>query len=290
MNKFEKAVAGRGDVCHPSRCRHASNTVVGGWRGLGPVATSVLIALSAGCVTRDAAPPPVAAQMEEQSHVTELIYRLQNFTYSDSSKYNRRWAATIKELAAIGEPAVRQLIAALDETDHDVTMQSLVFTLRVIGDARAVPAMIRALPRTATRASQDWAPFDGQVLEESEESYDLRRRDVYPLFVHGRSAHEITGALEELTGYTEGKDHLRGAEAKNAVQIARVQEERRQVAARWRSWWDEHGDEVLNRGEAVLDAEPTPDATGTAVPPIGETPISPPVETGTVIVSDDAKD
>jgi len=58
------------------------------------------------------------------------------------------YTAQIKELVDIGKPAVPALTAALDRTSRDTPMRLLGFTLRAIGDPRAVPALIRAFPKT----------------------------------------------------------------------------------------------------------------------------------------------
>jgi len=58
------------------------------------------------------------------------------------------YTAQIKELAEIGKSAVPPLAAALDRASKDTPMRLLPFTLRAIGDPRAVPALIRAVPRT----------------------------------------------------------------------------------------------------------------------------------------------
>ena len=58
------------------------------------------------------------------------------------------YARQIRQLAEIGKPAVPALTAALDKTSRDTEMRLLAFTLRAIGDPRAVPALIRAIPKT----------------------------------------------------------------------------------------------------------------------------------------------
>ena len=55
-----------------------------------------------------------------------------------------RWAPAIRTLAQIGRPAVPYLIEELDRTTEGLALGSLAFTLRAIGDPRAVPALIRA--------------------------------------------------------------------------------------------------------------------------------------------------
>jgi hypothetical protein len=53
------------------------------------------------------------------------------------------YTGQIRDLVQIGKPAIPALTAALDRTKRDSPMRLLAFTLRAIGDARAVPALIR---------------------------------------------------------------------------------------------------------------------------------------------------
>src|SRR5262249_34027941 len=65
------------------------------------------------------------------------------------------YTGQMKEVADIGKPAVPALAAALDRTSRDTSMRLLGFTLRAIGDPRAVPALIRALPKTLLPPGSD---------------------------------------------------------------------------------------------------------------------------------------
>src|SRR6476646_1080110 len=65
------------------------------------------------------------------------------------------YAGQIRELVEIGKPAVPKLTAALDGTSRDTQMRLLAFTLRAIGDPRAVPALIRTFPRTLLPPGSD---------------------------------------------------------------------------------------------------------------------------------------
>ncbi|MEM9644548.1 MAG: carboxypeptidase regulatory-like domain-containing protein, partial [Planctomycetota bacterium] len=58
------------------------------------------------------------------------------------------WCLLIKELHDIGEPAVMPLCRELESTDQQLMLRRISFALRAIGDARAVPALIRSLPKT----------------------------------------------------------------------------------------------------------------------------------------------
>ena len=58
----------------------------------------------------------------------------------------------MRELVAVGGNAVPQLCAELDLTTEDRMLRRLAFALRAIGDPPAIPALIRAIPRTLVPA------------------------------------------------------------------------------------------------------------------------------------------
>jgi len=77
--------------------------------------------------------------------VHELIYVLRLHRVFDRTD---EWAGAVRELTEIGPAAVPELVRELEATDRDATLRALGFTLRAIGDRRAVPFLIRAIPKT----------------------------------------------------------------------------------------------------------------------------------------------
>ena len=71
--------------------------------------------------------------------IAEAIAVLRTTDIRDS----KRWAKAAFDLVQIGKPAVPALIEELDRTTENRPLRSLGFTLRAIGDPRAVPALIR---------------------------------------------------------------------------------------------------------------------------------------------------
>ena len=153
------------------------------------------------------------------------------------------YAAQIKELVEIGKPAVPALAAALDRTTRDTPMRLLPFTLRAIGDPRAVPALIRALPKTLLPPGSDCGMSVGNAellkfmqandLEGSSGNHRARRD-----FGMGRPVRELCGALSKITG-TQQSDSaifstfLEGGEQQRAMERKAYYE----VALRWVDWW-----------------------------------------------------
>ena len=94
----------------------------------------------------------VSGRGDRTQRVRELIYFFR--TYRVFCR-DEEWARTIRELATIGKAAVPELVAELDRTDRDATIRSLAFCLRAIGDPRAVPALIRAIPKALRPPGSD---------------------------------------------------------------------------------------------------------------------------------------
>src|SRR5262245_32913561 len=70
-------------------------------------------------------------------------------------RYEEPWATYLKQITDIGPEAVPDLIAELDTTESEIMLRNLGFILRAIGDKRAVPALIRAFPKTLRKSSSD---------------------------------------------------------------------------------------------------------------------------------------
>ena len=83
----------------------------------------------------------------------------------------------MRELVAVGRDAVPQLCAELDRTTEDRTLRRLGFALRAIGDPRAVPALIRAIPKTLLPSSSDYGliVIDKELMDFML-THDLRQR------------------------------------------------------------------------------------------------------------------
>jgi hypothetical protein len=143
---------------------------------------------------------PVAEQ------ITEALAVLRKTDIKDS----QRWAKAARDLVQIGKPAVPPLVEELDRTTENPSLRSLGFTLRSIGDPRAVPALIRAIPRTLVPAGSDYGlTMDDPELLAFLQKHDLDEKEGGRLFTFGMPYREITGALHTLTGQ---RFNLRGIE------------------------------------------------------------------------------
>jgi hypothetical protein len=188
---------------------------------------------------------PQAPRTDDQTRrVRELIYFFR--TYRVFSR-DEEWAQTIRELAAIGKVAVPELVAELDRTDRDATIRSLAFCLRAIDDPRAVPALIRAIPKALRPPGSDCGVgIIDPELRKFMKSHEDYKDDHSNHVACGRPVNEILSALERITNHREPPDlgkndplrgvFLGGSAAHQAQQRALFEERRK----RWQAWWSEH--------------------------------------------------
>jgi beta-lactamase regulating signal transducer with metallopeptidase domain len=151
------------------------------------------------------------------------------------------WARAIKYLVDHKDESLPALIKQLDLEQRDHPISKIAFTLRAIGDRRAVPALIRALPRTLLPSRSDF----GLVLDDSELSAFMQQHDqkgkvrgASDYFDYGRAFREVICALHRLTGQDFDDMelnwvHLSEAPAQQAQQRAQFH----QLAQRWVEWW-----------------------------------------------------
>jgi hypothetical protein len=170
--------------------------------------------------------------MEE---IQEAIVALRNTDLGNS----KGWATAARKLTEIGKPAVPPLIEELERTTADQPLRSLGFTLRAIGDPRAVPALIRAIPRTLMPPGSDFGlRMDDPELLAFLRKHDLEKDDKGNGFGFGRAYREITGALHAITGQRFNEDEpnfisLDGTPKQRWLQLWLYHG----LASRWAIWW-----------------------------------------------------
>ena len=217
-----------------------------------------LAAMALVLVTVASAAVPTEAPEGRTRRIRELIYLLRPhrvFIRTDE------WAGVIRELVEIGEPAVPELVAELDRTDRDAMLRALGFTLRAIGDPRALPALIRAIPKTLRPPGSDCGVLirdpDLRAFMQEHHLWEGRRNPTNAGY--GRPVNEILGTLEALTGHrepAEGDDPLRhvflprrsedvDAEGARAVAAKRRRFEERKE--HWETWWSGNWQRFVTR-------------------------------------------
>jgi hypothetical protein len=97
----------------------------------------------------------------------------------------------------------------LDRSDADLPLRLLGFTLLAIGDPRAVPALIRAIPRTLRPAGSDCGfQLSDPELREFMSQHHLSGPDQRGYISLGRPVREIFTALQKISGATCGEEEV----------------------------------------------------------------------------------
>ncbi|WP_182868136.1 M56 family metallopeptidase [Rhodopirellula sp. JC639] len=151
------------------------------------------------------------------------------------------WARAIKFLTEHPEEALPALTKTLDEEQRDHPISKLAFALRAVGDPRAVPALIRALPRTLLPGRSDF----GLLLEEDEElrrfmqQHDLGKGSGGKTFHYGRAFREVVGGLHKLTNQSFNEMELNWVRLEGSKVQRRVAHQQfDRVAQKWATWWE----------------------------------------------------
>jgi 5-hydroxyisourate hydrolase-like protein (transthyretin family) len=176
---------------------------------------------------------------ERTARILSEFRKLDNRTFGETEL----WSMLTRELAALGPAAVPQICDELDRARQDFMLRRLAFALRAIGDPRAVPALIRAIPNSLTRPSSDF----GLIMGDQELTAFMQRNSLGDghatgrYFDLGRPVREIFGTLQTLTGQDFDDSEI--------FRIHLSEDPRRQVlqrrvyrrqALRWQSWWEKH--------------------------------------------------
>ncbi|MGO9112544.1 MAG: M56 family metallopeptidase [Thermoguttaceae bacterium] len=177
----------------------------------------------------------------------------------------RLWASVVRELIEIGKPAVPKLTEELDRTEREWTLRALGFVLRGIGDPRAAPALIRAIPRLSQPSGSD---FGLLIKDDPELAHFMREHDNAHqrnpgqpadgsgyLFSYGRPFYEIMPALEKLVGGIDGWQELRFVQLDGGFEQQRRQRKLfLKLAEDWADWWSKNWRKHVNsEAEAQLD-------------------------------------
>ena len=145
------------------------------------------------------------------------------------------WCLLMKELVEIGAPAVPAICKEFEATDQQRMMRRLAFALRAIGDPKAVPTLIRVLPKTLQPPLSDYGL--------NVESVDLDRfmrthSGERGIFSFGRPVRELTFALEKLTGHKRAYDYVTVSKSKDLRALAKQEKLYYDTARGWADWWE----------------------------------------------------
>lgn len=200
---------------------------------------------------RTATPQPDAATLRPDTPVNQLITALDDMNRSNE-QFTDIWANQLRTIAAFGEDAVPDLIAELDRTDNDMMLRSTGFLLRAMDDKRAVPALIRAIPKTLRPSGSDMglrvSGTDESLINFLQQN-DLDRKNTDSEYDFGRPVREVFGALEALTGQQFGEEELYNVFLNDDDLPSQKRAKRllfHRVARQWADWWNQHASEYTD--------------------------------------------
>jgi RNA polymerase sigma factor (sigma-70 family) len=193
----------------------------------------------------DARPSDKPAEKRPSSDVGKLLQKLKELR---SKAGEDEWARVLRDLVQLGPAAVPDLIAALDATDDEFMLRCLAFVVRGIGDKRAVPALIRALPRTCAPPSSDY----GFIAQDADlrafmQKHQQRDRMGGMYYSFGRAINEFRVTLHKFTGSKHGEEEIIGVFREGTPRQQYLQRALYQrCAERWAKWWQQHWKEHVS--------------------------------------------
>ena len=205
-----------------------------------------VVTLQPADATRPGAVDETELSASQQQTLRDALARITVLSGREDVQDVAKWGAAIRSIVEIGPAAVPGVIEALDAANEDHPIRKLAFTLRAIGDPRAVPALIRALPRTHLPPASDF----GLRCEDQELCKFLQQHQdggAAGEFVnYHRAFREVIAALHKLTGVDQRDMELNFAICDGDARQRALQAQQYQLlAARWAAWWAEHGDELI---------------------------------------------
>lgn len=156
------------------------------------------------------------------------------------------WCLLMQEIVRIGKPAVPALCQELEATDEQRMMRRLAFALRAIGDPRAVPTLIRVLPKTLQPPMSDYGLLvDDPDLTTFMQEHDLDARARGSYFGLGRPIREVFGALNKLTRRGQNVKPLSSiSRSKDLRSLDRQEKIYHEAARQWAIWWEKNWQQV----------------------------------------------
>ena len=146
------------------------------------------------------------------------------------------WCVLMQELVTIGPAAVPQICEELDRTKEQPVLQRLCFALRAIGDPRAVPALIRAIPKNLRRGGKIVVLVEDAKLAEFLRLHSLKDGETLGC---EQPARELFAALHALTRQDLNDEEV---ERIGFARGRRGQDVERRASFRharlWQTWWE----------------------------------------------------
>ena len=149
------------------------------------------------------------------------------------------WAMLVRELKRIGSPAVPLLCEELEKTDSNGMIIRLCFSLRAIGDASAVPSLIRTLPKRLSSTGDYGMLVEDAQLAEFMRTHSLSSRDRGLRFSVNQVIEEHHGTLMRLTNRKVNTRTLYSMRRSDDLRnLVRQQQFYQNAAKEWATWWE----------------------------------------------------
>ncbi|SMP57385.1 Serine/threonine protein kinase [Neorhodopirellula lusitana] len=167
-----------------------------------------------------------------------------------------RWGRELQSLVNYGVDAVPSIVRKLDETDDDRMIATLAFALRAIGDKRAVPALIRAIPRTSVpRIKCNWIQSNSIFDEEFVEFFRRHKfKGQGGAIGCSDASTELSRALSALTSQTFGFGRVFAKGVPKQIYLQ--QKKLHQDAEVWAKWWDANSADLVDDADFQLTRLP----------------------------------
>ncbi len=178
-----------------------------------------------------------ALPKENEARIHAIIeeFRKLNHTVDETEL----WAMLVREAKAIGSPAVPALCKELEATNEPRMIIRLCFSLRAIGDASAVPSLIRTIPKTLLSTGDYGLIVENADLHEFMQQHSISPERGGRHFTVGQVVKEHQGTLARLTGRRiETKTLFSIRRSGDLRNLARQQEYYHNFASDWAKWWE----------------------------------------------------
>lgn len=151
------------------------------------------------------------------------------------------WEWKLIEAIELGPPAVPELVLQLDATpkDNRLMLRTIPFILRGIGDRRATPGLIRAIPKCYGKDGSDMGyRCDDPELFQLLQKYDNSERKDKQHYSYGRPINEVFRTLEKWAGEDHGWTELSFVSEQGTPRQKFLKRKMFEThARRWEKWW-----------------------------------------------------
>ncbi len=213
--------------------------------------------------------PKVPSRVRRDTPTGRLLNELEEMN-SGRQAFLEPWAELLRQIVNLGPDAVPELIDELDATNDDRMMRCMAFVLRAIGDKRAVPALIRAIPKTLRPSGSDMGCRieNDETLQKFMQKHDLDATDHANEFGIGRPVREVFGGLQRLSGQNLNDFELYSVFRTGLPSQIHAKEALFQRAAmRWHDWWEQTGsNDIDDRAYQKVNLAPLPDSDSFSIP------------------------